>query len=369
MDKVETLVIGAGVVGLAIGAELSKSQNALVIEQNAHFGEHTSSRNSEVIHAGIYYPENSLKASLCVQGKAHLYKHCQAFHVPVKPIGKVLIAQNDDEAEKLETIRLQALNNGVDGLVWLSKQAQKDYAPDLHFSEALYSPSTGIIDSHQLMYSFITQIEQNQSLYVANTRFVKATPDETGFVVYLLCDGEEMQLHCKNLINTAGLFAQDVARHIEGVNDTLIPELHYCRGQYFTYQGKHPFKHLIYPIPEQHGLGIHATLDMANQLKFGPDTEFIDSLNYQTDETQKAKFVSAIKRYWPNLDETKLHCDYAGIRPKLTLSGQQDFIIQTELQHGITGLVNLFGIESPGLTASMAIAKLVAHILIQQQDC
>ena len=282
---------------------------------------------------------------------------------PSKPIGKVLIAQNHDEAEKLEAIRLQALNNGVDDLVWLSKQEQHHYAPDLHFSEALYSPSTGIIDSHQLMNSFITQIEQNQSLYVANTRFVKAVPNENGFVVYLHCDGEEMQLHCTNLINTAGLFAQDVARHIEGVNHALIPELHYCRGQYFTYQGKHPFKHLIYPIPEQHGLGIHATLDMANQLKFGPDTEFIDNLNYQTDATQKAKFVSAIKHYWPNLDETKLHCDYAGIRPKLAVSGQQDFVIQTEQQHSITGLINLFGIESPGLTASMAIAKHVKNAL------
>jgi len=363
LENVETLIIGAGVVGLAIGAKLSGSHSVLVIEQNNHFGEHTSSRNSEVIHSGIYYPENSLKASLCLQGKALLYKHCQAFHVPVKPIGKVLIAQNDDEADKLEGIRQQAILNGVNNLAWLSKPAQQDYAPDLTLYEALYSPSTGIIDSHQLMYSFITQIEQNQSLYVANTRFVKAVPDENGFVVYLHCDGEEMQLHCKNLINSAGLFAQDVARHIEGVSHALIPELHYCRGQYFTYQGKHPFKHLIYPIPEQHGLGIHATLDMANQLKFGPDTEFIDSLNYQTDVTQKAKFVSAIKRYWPNLDETKLHCDYAGIRPKLTLSGQQDFVIQTELQHGITGLVNLFGIESPGLTASMAIAKHVKNAL------
>ena len=363
MENVETLIIGAGVVGLAIGAKLSGSHSVLVIEQNNHFGEHTSSRNSEVIHAGIYYPENSLKASLCLQGKALLYKHCQVFHVPVKPIGKVLIAQNDDEADKLEGIRQQAILNGVNNLAWLSKPAQQDYAPDLTLYEALYSPSTGIIDSHQLMYSFITQIEQNQSLYVANTRFVKAVPDENGFVVYLHCDGEEMQLHCKNLINSAGLFAQDVARHIEGVSHALIPELHYCRGQYFTYQGKHPFKHLIYPIPEQHGLGIHATLDMANQLKFGPDTKFIDNLNYQTDATQKAKFVSAIKRYWPNLDETKLHSDYAGIRPKLTLSGQQDFVIHTELQHGITGLVNLFGIESPGLTASMAIAKHVKNVL------
>jgi len=361
LEHIDTLVIGAGVVGLAIAAELSHQHDVLVIEQNSLFGEHTSSRNSEVIHAGIYYPTNSLKARLCVEGKALLYQHCKQYHVPVKQVGKVLFAKTPEEVQKLEQIKAQALASGVSDLVWLTRKQQPFYAPELTVCEAMFSPSTGIIDSHQLMLSYITLLEQNHGMYVPSTRFISAKQNETSFVVELECGGQVMALQCKKLINAAGLFAQQVASNVEGLNPHLIPELHYCRGQYFTYHGRHPFKHLVYPIPEQHGLGIHATLDLSQQLKFGPDTEFIDTLSYQTDANQKAKFVSAIQSYWPALDETKLHCDYAGIRPKLQLSGTQDFVIQTSQVHNIEGLVNLFGIESPGLTASLAIAKKVSN--------
>lgn len=363
MESIDTLIIGAGVVGLAIGAELSKQQNVIVIEQNAHFGEHSSSRNSEVIHAGIYYPKNSLKAKLCVSGKNRLYAHCSSLHVPFHKIGKLIIATNNDDAEKLESIKQHANDNSVDDLSWLSATEIKHYAPEINAVAALYSPSTGIIDSHQYMLSLIVQLEQNHGAYVAKTRFVNAKKCSHGFIVTLDCDGEIMQLNCRNLINAAGLFAQQVAQTIEGLATSYIPELYYCRGQYFSYQGSHPFKHLIYPVPEEHGLGIHATLDLAGQLKFGPDTEFIDSLNYQTDEQHKAKFVTAIKRYWPNLNPNKLCIDYAGIRPKLQLKGQQDFVIQSHQDHGIKGLINLFGIESPGLTASLAIAEYVCCLV------
>ena len=365
MESVDTLVIGAGVIGLAIAAELSKKNNVLVIEQNAHFGEHTSSRNSEVIHAGIYYPTSSLKAKLCVSGKSLLYTHCNQYHVPCKKIGKVLIATSNNEENKLANIVDQAAHNGVTDLIWLSKNQIAQYARESSAIAALFSPSTGIIDSHQFMLSLIHQIEQNQSHYIARTEFLNAYKVSDGFVVTLNCDGEQFKIRCQTLVNAAGLFAQKVANNIQGLSPANIPELHFCRGQYFSYQGTHPFKHLIYPIPEEHGLGIHATLDLAGQLKFGPDTQFIESLDYRADASQKDKFISVIKRYWPNLDANKLHCDYTGIRPKLNLSGQQDFVIQSQSEHGIEGLINLFGIESPGLTASLAIAKYVKKQLNQ----
>ena len=357
LESIDTLIIGAGVIGLAIGAKLSKTQRVIVIEQNAHFGEHTSSRNSEVIHAGLYYPKHSKKAQLCVKGKQLLYQHCEQFNIPHQQLGKLLIATNQVEEEKLVSIKQHANANGVDDLYWLTKQQIEQSAPQINAVSALFSPSTGILDSHQLMLSFITQIEQNQDIYIGNTRFLSAKRAQHGFSVELDCDGQRMQLVCKNLINAAGLFAQHVAKEIEGLTPCYIPPLYFCRGQYFSYQGKHPFKHLVYPVPEKHGLGIHATLDMAGQLKFGPDTCFIEKLDYQIDENAKSKFVTAIKRYWPTLDESKLHADYAGIRPKLQLDGPQDFIIQTDYTHGVKGLINLFGIESPGLTASMAIAN------------
>ncbi len=363
MEYIDTLIIGAGVVGLATAAKLSEYREVFVIEQNMHFGEHTSSRNSEVVHAGIYYPTNSLKAKLCVRGKELLYRHCSTYHVPVKRIGKVLIAQSQHQIDQLEHIRRQARLNGVTDLTWLSDRERKVAAPQIASKGALFSPSTGIIDSHQLMLSFISQLEKNQGHYVANTQFLTAQPNQNGFIVTMISGGEKIQLQCKHIINAGGLFAQKIANNIQQLPSELIPRLHYCRGHYFSYQAAHPFQHLIYPLPEKHGLGIHATVDLAGQLKFGPDTEFIDSLSYHTDADLKNKFVSAIRQYWPQLDESKLHVDYVGIRPKLTRTGAQDFMIQCEAEHKIPGLINLFGIESPGLTASMAIAESIAQKL------
>lgn len=359
MEKLDTVVVGAGVVGMAIAAKYSENQDVLLIEQNAQFGEHSSSRNSEVIHAGLYYPTDTLKAQLCVRGKALLYQHCDKYHVPYLKIGKILTAKTAGEAETLYQIECQAQLNGVTDLKRVSHSHIQHYAPEIQATEALYSPSTGIIDSHQFMRSLLTKLEQNQGHYVANTQFLGAQRVQDGYIVELNCDGEPFQLQCRNLINAGGLFAHRNAALIEGIDASFIPELHYCRGQYFSYQGQHPFTHLVYPVPEQHGLGIHATLDLAGQLRFGPDTQFISSLNYHIDDREKNKFVHAIKQYWPALDEAKLQSAYAGIRAKTSLSGTQDFTIQTSDTHGCQGLINLFGIESPGLTASLAIAEYI----------
>ncbi|MDK2598091.1 NAD(P)/FAD-dependent oxidoreductase [Pseudoalteromonas obscura] len=363
MEHIDTLVIGAGVVGLATAAKLSQNQDVIVIEQGSHFGEHTSSRNSEVIHAGIYYPSNSGKAQHCVEGKTLLYQHCKEYGVPFAQLGKVITAQTADEAQTLEVLFQQAKHNGVTDLYWLSKAELQAKAPQVHAREGLFSPSTGIVDSHQLMLSLIAQLERNQGQFVPNTEFVAAHSTPQGFAVELNCGGEIFQLSCTNLINAGGLFAQQNAAKIAGLNHTHIPPLHYCRGQYFSYQGKHPFKHLIYPVPQQHGLGIHATLDLAGQLRFGPDTQFIESLDYTTDSSALETFYQAIRRYWPSVDKSRLQIDYAGIRPKLQTAGPQDFVIDCEVQHGVKGLINLFGIESPGLTACLSIAKLVTEQL------
>ncbi len=366
MDHIDCLIVGAGVVGLAIAAKLSKKQSVVVIEQEQYFGEHSSSRNSEVIHAGLYYPTNSLKAQLCIRGKELLYQHCQQFNIPHHRIGKVLVAHSEREVQKLDHIYKQARTNGVNDLEYLTRPQLTQKAQEIKAVQGLWSPSTGIIDSHQFMLSLLHVIEQNQSHYVAKTKFIAATKNNKGFVVNLKTDEQDYTLTCNKLINAGGLFASEVAKRVTGIDPGLIPETLFCRGQYFSYQGSHPFKHLIYPIPEQHGLGIHATLDLSGRLKFGPDTEFINSLNYATDETAKTKFIKAIKQYWPSFAPAKLTIDHAGIRPKLQTIGAQDFVIQDEKEHDIEGLTNLFGIESPGLTASLAIAEHIADSYLCQ---
>ena len=365
MDRVDVIVVGAGVVGLAIAAKLSeKYQQVLLVEKNASFGEETSSRNSEVIHAGIYYPENSLKAKLCVKGKQQLYQYCQQRHIPVQKIGKLLVANGDNEEAALDKILTQAQRNGVNDLTWQSKAQLKCSTPALAASAALLSPSTGIIDAHSYMQSLLADAEHNGAIFVGQTLFVSAKQNVQGFEVRLNSQGESITLQCELLVNCAGLHASTVAHAITDMPKQHIPTLHYCRGHYFSYQGKSPFQQLIYPIPSANGLGIHASLNIAGQLKFGPDTQYIDRIDYQVDPALKTKFVKAIIKYFPTLDANKLQPDYAGIRPKLQAAnaGFKDFNIQNQQQHGITGLINLFGIDSPGLTASLAIAEYVADI-------
>ena len=366
MEKVDAIIIGAGVVGLAIAAKLSqKLKNVLIIDKNASFGEETSSRNSEVIHAGIYYPQHSLKAKLCVQGKNKLYQYCKERSIPHQRLGKLLVAHGEEEEECLRKTIKQAALNGVNDLTWLTEGELKESNPELHATAALVSPSTGIIDVHSYMQALLAEIEHNDGQFVGKTAFVRTEKNNQGFVVTLNSQDEIMQLHCNYLVNAGGLHSTKVAGNIAGLEKSHIPTLYYCRGHYFSYQGKSPFTQLIYPVPEAHGLGIHASLDIGGQLKFGPDTQCIDNIDYKISDELKAKFVMAIQRYYPSLDAERLQPAYSGIRPKLEGPNDsfKDFIIQSEKVHDLKGLVNLFGIDSPGLTSSLAIADYVSEKL------
>jgi len=366
MEKVDAIIIGAGVVGLAIAAKLSQSlKSVLIIDKNASFGEETSSRNSEVIHAGIYYPQHSLKAKLCVKGKEKLYQYCKDRNIPHQRLGKLLVAHGHAEETSLKNTLKQAALNGVNDLTWLTESELKVSNPELHATAALVSPSTGIIDVHSYMQALLADIEHNKGQFVGQTQFINAEKSRNGFIVTLNSQDEMMQLHCDYLINAGGLHSTKVADNISGLAKSHIPKLYYCRGHYFSYQGRSPFTQLIYPVPEAHSLGIHASLDIGGQLKFGPDTQYIDTIDYKMSDDLKAKFITAIQRYYPSLDTERLQPAYSGIRPKLQgpSDGFKDFIIQCEKEHGLKGLVNLFGIDSPGLTSSLAIAEYVSEKL------
>ncbi|MEK0161505.1 NAD(P)/FAD-dependent oxidoreductase [Pseudoalteromonas piscicida] len=361
MEKVDTLIIGAGVVGLAIAAKLSHRRSVIVIDKESRVGEHASSRNSEVIHAGVYYPHGSLKHQLCVRGKALLYTHCEQLNIPFQQLGKFIVATNEEEAQNLEQIKTRAHANSVTDIDFASPKTIKQQLSYLKIHSALFSPSTGILDSHQFILSLIAEIERNGGIVATQCEFIRAERLGNDFIVTMRCDNEQFEMGCSQLINCAGLNAPDVLNKIADDSDKTTA--YYCRGRYYRYQGKHPFQQLIYPLPNTHGLGVHATLDLAGQLKFGPDTEYIEKIDYQFDDSQKAHFVAAIKRYWPTLDESRLTPDYTGIRPKLSKNQQNDFEIQFETTHGISGFVNLMAIESPGLTASLAIAEYIEQRL------
>ena len=367
------LVIGAGVIGLAIAKRLSDSEKeCLVIEKNGAFGEETSSRNSEVIHAGIYYPQNSLKAELCVEGKAALYQYCQSRHLPHQQLGKLIVATSEDEESQLDLIEQKAINNGVTDLNKLNHQQLKSIEPNVKATSALLSPSTGIIDVHQYMLSLVGDIEDanNSIVYYAEVHQIEQTP--TGWTVHLFNQGEELSIQCRWLINAAGLHANKLAQMYQ----TDVPDLHLCRGLYFSYSAKSLFKHLIYPVPEKNtvGLGIHATLDLAGQVKFGPDTHYLDTIDYtfpagSTLSDTKQQWIAAIQRYFPDIETERLTPSYAGIRPKLSAAGEaaKDFTIEGPVQHKLNNLIHLLGIESPGLTSSLAIARYV-ETLINESD-
>ena len=372
MEHVNAIVIGAGVVGLAIAARLSERMtNVLIIDQHGQVGEETSSRNSEVIHAGIYYPQHSLKAKLCVQGKHKLYEYCAQRNIPYRKLGKIIVATQADEDQALDDTQAKALANGVDDLQRLSKDQLKKLAPALTGSGGLFSPSTGIIDSHSYMQSLLADIERNQGMFVGHTRCEGLAYTGSHYQLTLNCQGERYDLASQLVINSAGLGAQALAHQATPTGQD-IPTLFPCKGHYFAYAGRNPFNHLIYPLPEKNhaGLGIHATLDLAGQLKFGPDTLYQNdpsdySLTADAHTQLKQKFVDAIQRYWPSIDPNKLHPSYTGIRPKLSGPDQtaQDFVIRHEDANGQPGLVQLFGIESPGLTSSLAIADHVVSLL------
>lgn len=359
MDRVECIVTGAGVVGLAIARTLAMAgREVIVVEAADDIGTGTSSRNSEVIHAGIYYPAGSAMARLCVAGRRMLYRYCEEHGVPHHRCGKLIVATGIDDPERLVAIRARAEANGVDDLVLLSAAEACAKEPALNCTGALHSPSTGIVDSHALMLALRGDAEQAGAAFAFHAPFVKARREGEGFAVEIGGDAP-MTLGCDLLINAAGLHAPDVAHSIEGLPRKHIPAAYYAKGNYFACTARVPFSHLIYPLPEPGGLGVHLTLDIGGAGRFGPDVEWVETLNYDVDPSRAARFYPAIRRYWPDLPDGALAPAYSGIRPKIVPQGApaQDFVIQDARRHGVPGLVNLFGIESPGLTASLAIAE------------
>jgi L-2-hydroxyglutarate oxidase LhgO len=363
MDRVDTVVIGAGVVGLAIARELALAgREVVILDAEDAIGTHTSSRNSEVIHAGIYYPKGSLKARSCVEGKRLLYDYCASHGVPHRRCGKLIVATSEKQLEELNAIRAKAHANGVTDVDWIAKTEVARLEPELFCLEALHSPSTGIIDSHSLMLAYLGDAE------AAGAMLALRSPLERGMV---RADGFELAvahaepIACRVLVNSAGLRAPSVARAIEGYPAQLAPRELYAKGNYYSLTRRAPFSRLVYPVPEPGGLGVHVTLDLAGQARFGPDVEWVERINYDVDPRRADRFYAAIRRYWPGLPDGSLAPGYAGIRPKTTAAGEpaSDFEIQGPRKHGVPGLVHLYGIESPGLTASMALARLVREEL------
>jgi L-2-hydroxyglutarate oxidase LhgO len=358
VEKLDAVVIGAGVVGLAVARALAQAgREVVILEAEDAIGTHTSSRNSEVIHAGIYYPQGSLKARSCVAGKELLYEYCVDHGVPHRRSGKLIVATSQQQEEELLSIQKKAHANGVTDVVWMTREQAVALEPEVSCVAALYSPSTGIIDSHALMLAYLGDAEDRGAMLALKTQLVGAQRIPDGFVVHT----NEMDVQCRILINSAGLRAPSVARQIEGFPETLVPAEFYAKGNYYSLSGKSPFSRLVYPVPEPGGLGVHLTLDLAGQARFGPDVEWIERIDYRVDPKRAERFYAAIRRYWPGLRDGALAPGYAGIRPKTAGPGAPapDFAVQGPRVHGVPGLVQLFGIESPGLTSSLALAGMV----------
>ena len=358
MEKLDAVVIGAGVVGLAVARALALAgREVVILEAEDAIGTHTSSRNSEVIHAGIYYPKGSLKARACVQGKELLYEYCVTHGVPHKRTGKLIVATSDSQLPELKSIQAKAHGNGVTDVVWMTRPQALALEPELHCVAALYSPSTGIIDSHALMLAYLGDAEANGAMLGLKSPLIGAQVVADGFVLHA---GDET-VKAKTLVNSAGLRAPSVAKQIEGYPVDKAPGEFYAKGNYYSLNRKNPFSRLVYPVPEPGGLGVHVTLDLAGQARFGPDVEWIDKIGYDVDPKRADRFYAAIRRYWPGLPDASLSPGYSGIRPKTAgpKDPAPDFEIQGPAKHGVPGLVHLFGIESPGLTASLALAGMV----------
>ncbi len=363
-DSVDAVVIGAGLVGLAVGRALAaRGLETLVLDGERHFGSWTSSRNSEVIHAGIYYPPGSLKARLCVEGRDLLYAYCARHGVPHRRTGKLIFASGAADAPALDAIMARAGAAGVGDLVRLNTAEVRALEPALDCAEAVLSPSTGIVDLHRLMQALLADLEKDGGLLVCNSavRRLSRLPDGR-WGVHLDADGPP-DVAATLVVNSAGLAAHDVARATEGFDMALLPELRFARGVYYTYSGRLPFTHLIYPVPEPGGLGTHLTLDLDGRGRFGPNVEWMDGIDYRivSDPERAHQFLAAARRIWPDVDPDRLEAGFAGVRPKLSGPGEPpaDFLVLGPAEHGLPGLVGLFGIESPGLTSSLALARLV----------
>ncbi|WP_374510921.1 NAD(P)/FAD-dependent oxidoreductase [Niveibacterium sp.] len=360
--RVDVVVAGAGVVGLACARALAqRGLQVAVFEREHHFGQGISSRSSEVIHAGLYYPAGSLKAELCVAGARALYDYCAARQLPHQRVGKLVVATEPADLPALERIAAQARANGVHNARLISADTTRSMAPELHCCAALWSPDTGIIDSHALMQALADDAEQAGAMLVYGAPVVSGQCGGRGIEV-LVGGTTPYRVEAAWLLNAAGFGAQALASALLGFPAEAVPPLHFAKGHYFSLSGRSPFKHLIYPVPEPGGLGTHLTLDLAGNARFGPDVEWVDAPDYSVPADRAAAFAASIRRYWPGLSAARLQPAYAGVRPKLggPNAPVYDFRIDGPAEHGVAGVIQLFGIESPGLTASLAIADRVA---------
>ena len=369
VETIEAVVVGAGVVGLAVARRLARAgREVLVLEAAEAIGTGISSRNSEVVHAGIYYPKDSVKARLCVAGKEALYRYCASRGVAHARLGKLIVATGPDELPLLAALRAAAAANGVEDLEPLDAAATRALEPAVRAAGALLSPSTGVVDSHALMLSLRGEAEDRGAAIAFHAPVLSGHVGDGAAGGLLRIDvggAETTTLACRMLINSAGLDAPAVAARFSGLPPGTVPRSHLAKGSYFSLAGRSPFRHLVYPVPVPGGLGTHVTIDLAGRARFGPDVEWVETRDYRVDPARAASFYAAIRRYWPDLPDGALQPDYAGIRPKIVGPGEPaaDFAIHGPRDHGIAGLVNLYGIESPGLTAALAIADHVAQLL------
>ncbi|HEY4274025.1 MAG TPA: NAD(P)/FAD-dependent oxidoreductase [Rhizomicrobium sp.] len=367
----DAVVIGAGVVGLAVARALAQAgHETIILEKNSHIGMETSARNSEVIHAGLYYPQGSLKAQLCVEGRKRLYAFCESHGVPHKGLGKLIVANHPHQEEQLSTILHAARDNGVSDLTRLSKNEIVALEPELAVSAGLFSPSTGIIDSHAYMLALLGDAEAAGASLARETTVTSVTRHANRYRLTVHNTNEAITIEARLLVNSGGLWAQQIARAIEGLDPKLIPPTAFAKGRYTSLSVRSPFRHLVYPVPEAGGLGVHLTLDMAGAARFGPDVEWLSTddpakIDYAVPPDLPVQFAPRVAAYWPRVTADMLSPGYSGVRPKI--GGREnpnaDFRIDGPKTHGLPGLVNLFGIESPGLTASLAIAEMVEEML------
>jgi L-2-hydroxyglutarate oxidase LhgO len=363
VDRVDAVVVGAGLIGLAVARALALAgREVVILEAEDAIGTHTSSRNSEVIHAGIYYPKGSLKARACVAGRERLYAYCAERGVPHRRCGKLIVAADAAQLPELEGILARAHANGVTDVVRIGTAEVHGMEPGIACVAALHSPSTGIIDSHALMLAYLGDAENAGAMLALKSPLEGVTVRADGFEVRVA--GADPVL-ARTLVNAAGLRAPSLARRIEGYPAAKAPPEHYAKGNYYTLARRAPFSRLVYPVPEPGGLGVHVTLDLGGRARFGPDVEWVESIDYRVDPARAERFYAAIRRYWPALPDGALEPGYAGIRPKISARGEPaaDFVVQGPREHGVPNLVQLFGIESPGLTASLALADDAAALL------
>jgi L-2-hydroxyglutarate oxidase LhgO len=367
MDSTDVVVVGGGIVGLAIARALAQAgRETLALERHSRPGQETTSRNSGVVHSGIYYPTGSLKARLCVRGRDLLYAFCAERGIAHRRCGKLIVA-HESQVPALEALERKAIANGVEDLVMLDANEVRALEPNVRCSAALLSPSTGIVDVHELLVAYLGELEASGGVLVLQSTLEEARVVQDGFILRVRSGTSESELHCSHLINCAGLSALDLLRRVRGYPQGRWRRPYFAKGNYFVCQGIKPFQRLVYPMPNNAGLGVHATLDLDGTTRFGPDVEWVEQPEYDVDPARASFFYAAIREYWPSIPDGSLQPGYAGIRPKLVgpHAIAADFEIETAREHGVPGLINLLGIESPGLTASLAIGEFVSRTVAE----